>query len=155
MEKGKVYKEILKRFSEIGYENMSVRILEAATFGVPQLRTRAIFIGNRLGLKNPYPQEILKESNYNSIESAIDDLKNFGRFEISNHEWTNHSKAIEKKISKLNEGESLYESFQDAYKKQYKGFPSMAVKENHGGCHIHYELNRVISQGRWQGYKLS
>lgn len=21
----------------------------------------------------------------------------------------------------------------------------MAVKENHGGCHVHYELNRVLS----------
>lgn len=145
MEKGKVYKEIIKQFADAGYPNMTVRILEAATFGVPQLRTRAIFIGNRLGLINPYPKELLNKSNYRTIESAIDDLKNISRFAIPNHEWTQHSKEFEERISKVPHGGSLYETFRDAFKRQYKGVPSMTVKENHGGCHIHYELNRVLS----------
>ena len=75
MEKGKFYMQILKQFESIGYKNMSVRILEAAMFGVPQLRTRAIFVGNRLNLANPYPKEQLKRENYKSIELAIDNLK--------------------------------------------------------------------------------
>jgi len=33
----------------------------------------------------------------------------------------------------------------DAYKRQYKGVPSMTIKENHGGTHIHPTLNRCIS----------
>ncbi|MFZ4680692.1 MAG: DNA cytosine methyltransferase [Flavobacterium sp.] len=145
MENGKVYKEIIKQFSDAGYPNMSVRILEAATFGVPQLRTRAIFIANRLGLVNPYPKEILSKGNYKPIESAIDDLKYVERSNVSNHEWTKHSKEMEKRISLIPHGGSLYETFRDAYKRQYKGVPSMTVKENHGGCHVHYELNRVLS----------
>jgi DNA (cytosine-5)-methyltransferase 1 len=145
MEKGKVCQEIINQFDEIGYPNMTVRILEAATFGVPQLRTRAIFIANRLGVKNPYPKEILDRSKYNSIESAIDDLKPVPRFGVPNHEWTQHSETFEKRISKVPHGGSLYETFRDAFKRQYYGVPSMTVKENHGGCHIHYELNRVLS----------
>lgn len=88
MEKGRVYKEILKQFEEIGYPNMSVRILEAASFGVPQLRTRAIFIANRLGIENLYPKAIFDRRNYNTIESAIDDLKCIPRNAKINHEWT-------------------------------------------------------------------
>jgi DNA (cytosine-5)-methyltransferase 1 len=145
MEQGKVYQEIIKQFAEIGYPDMSVRILEAATFGVPQLRTRAIFVANRLGLKNPYPKEIFDKSTYNTMESAIDDLKNVARSAVPNHEWTQHSEAFEARIAEVPHGGSLYETFRDAFKRQYRNVPSMTCKENHGGCHIHYELNRVIS----------
>jgi DNA (cytosine-5)-methyltransferase 1 len=145
MEKGNVYREILQQFANIGYPNMSVRILEAATFGAPQLRTRAIFIGNKLGIKNPYPKEIFNKNTYFSIESAIEDLKEKPRFFAPNHEWTQHSAAFEARIAEIPPGGSLYETFRDAFKRQYKGVPSMTVKENHGGCHVHYELNRVLS----------
>lgn len=145
MEGGSVYREIIRQFAEAGYPNMSARILEAATFGVPQLRTRAIFMANRLGLENPYPKEIFSKENYVSIENAIDDLKYTPRNSTINHEWTRHSEDFEQRISNVPHGGSLYETFRDAFKRQYKGVPSMAVKENHGGCHIHYELNRVLS----------
>ena len=145
MERGRVRREIVRQFAEAGYPDMSVRILEAATFGVPQLRTRAIFIANRIGLKNPYPREILKREQFKSIESAIDDLGSVERGGAPNHEWTRHSKKLEKRIEQVPPGGSLYDTFRDAYKRQYKGVPSMAVKENHGGCHIHHDLNRVLS----------
>ena len=145
MDKGRVQDEIIGQFSEIGYPEMSVRILEAAAFGAPQLRPRAIFIANRHGLPNPYPQEILERADYTSIEAAIDDLKDVRRYDAPNHEWTRHSSAFERRIAQVPPGGSLYETFRDAFKRQYKGVPSMAVKENHGGCHIHYELNRVLS----------
>ena len=145
IEQGRVKDEIINQFAAIGYPAMSVRILEAAAFGVPQLRPRAIFIANRHGLRNPYPQEIFSRADYRSIESAIDDLKRLNRFEVPNHEWTKHSAGFERRIASVPPGGSLYETFRDAFKRQYKGVPSMAVKENHGGCHIHYELNRVLS----------
>ena len=144
MESGKVYKEIIRQFEQLGYK-MNVRILEAATFGVPQLRVRAIFIGNRFGLPNPYPKEIFSRDNYKSIKSAIDDLKDLPRNSSINHEWTDHKKAMEERISKIKHGESLYSSFRDAYKRQWPDVPSMTAKENHGGTHIHYEKNRVLS----------
>src|SRR5207245_3459452 len=56
-----------------------------------------------------------------------------------------HSAAMEGRISKVPPGGSLYESFYDAWKRQYRGVPSMTVKENHGGTHIHYHLDRVLS----------
>lgn len=145
IDRGRIKDKIINQFAAIGYPAMSVRILEAAAFGVPQLRSRAIFIANKHGLPNPYPQEIFSKADYRSIESAIDDLKRLNRLEAPNHEWTRHSAGFERRIALVPPGGSLYKTFRDAFKRQYKGVPSMAVKENHGGCHIHYELNRVLS----------
>lgn len=145
MQKGKVKEAILEAFAEIGYPNVSIAVLEAATFGVPQIRSRAIFIGNRLGLQNPFPAPLLSQSEYIPIEDAISDLPSWDRIPEINHEWTKHSKDFTKRISKVKPGESLYPSFLDAYKRQYLGVPSMTIKENHGGTHIHPKLDRCIS----------
>ena len=145
MSRGQVKNIVLSEFKNAGYTNTSVRILEAADFGVPQLRSRAIFIGNRHNLKNPYPMRTHSKENYESIESAIDDLVCMQRDPKINHEWTKHSPEFEERIMKVKPGESLYKNYRDAYKRQYLGVPSMAIKENHGGTHIHPILNRVIS----------
>jgi DNA (cytosine-5)-methyltransferase 1 len=55
---------IAERFEKLGYmlgnENVGVMrkylILDAADYGVPQHRERVFIIGNRCGVKNPYPQ---------------------------------------------------------------------------------------------------
>ena len=54
MEKGKVIGMIKKDFENIGYK-VDARLLNAAEYGVPQARERVVIIGNRLGIKNPYP----------------------------------------------------------------------------------------------------
>lgn len=145
MSKGKVAEAILEAFTEAGYPGTSIAILEAADYGVPQLRSRAIFVGNRHGLPNPYPAPTHLPDKYVAIEQAIGDLPEWERLPDWNHEWTNHSKAFTERISKVLPGESLYDTFADAYKRQYRGYPSMTVKENHGGSHIHPYLDRCIS----------
>lgn len=144
MSNGKVLQEIIETLSSLGYV-ASVRILESAQFEVPQLRTRVIIVANNIGYPNPYPSQILNKSNYLTINDAIDDLKFLDRDAKINHEWTRHSSEFTDRINKIKAGDSLYKTFRDAYKRQYSGLPSMTVKENHGGTHIHYELDRVIS----------
>jgi DNA (cytosine-5)-methyltransferase 1 len=145
MKEGKVKEAILEAFEEIGYPNVSIAILEAASLGVAQIRARAIFIGNRHGLANPFPAPLLNPEDYVPIEAAIGDLPAWERIPEINHEWTRHSKAFERRIAQVPPGGSLYETFMDAYKRQYEGLPSMTIKENHGGTHIHPTLNRCIS----------
>ena len=142
---GGVLREILKGFADAGYPDMSVRILEAAEFGIPQLRARAVLIGNRLGRANPYPIPWLDRAHYRSIESAIEDLQDTPRNRALNHEWTNHSPTFIKRLACVPPGGSLYPSFRDAWKRQYLGVPAMTVKENHGGVGIHPNLPRVLS----------
>lgn len=145
MKKGQVARDIKEAFAKIGYPDMSVSILESAAFGVPQIRPRAIFIANRLGLPNPFPSPLLEQSGYLPIEGALDGLPAYSPIPAINHEWTRHSEETAARIAAVAPGESLYESFYDAFKRQYPGVPSMTVKENHGGTHIHPYLNRVIS----------
>jgi len=145
LKKGKVKEAILAEFAAIGYPHVSVAILEAAAYGVPQIRPRVIFIANRLRRKNPYPQPQLLPEQYNSIESAIADLPPYTPMPEINHEWTRHSPEYTERIAQVPPGGSLYETYVDAFKRQYPGKPSMTVKENHGGTHIHPYLNRVIS----------
>lgn len=59
--KGLLKKQIIQDFNRIGYK-VSVDILNAADYGVPQLRNRVIFIGNRLDVENVYPEK----TNYDS-----------------------------------------------------------------------------------------
>ena len=54
MQKGKVIDMIIEDFRKIGYE-VDHELLRASDYGVPQHRERVIIIGNRLGLKNPFP----------------------------------------------------------------------------------------------------
>jgi DNA (cytosine-5)-methyltransferase 1 len=57
---GAVRDEIIKKFKEIGYET-KVHVLLAAEYGVPQMRKRAVFIGNRLGID---PEEFFPEKTH-------------------------------------------------------------------------------------------
>jgi len=145
MEKGKVKEAIFEEFYSIGYSNVSVAILESADYGVPQIRPRAIFIANRFDLPNPYPKPQLSPNEYRPIESVISDLPAHTPIPEINHEWTRHSATYTERIAQVPAGGSLYETFTDAFKRQYPNKPSMTIKENHGGTHIHPHLNRVIS----------
>lgn len=145
IQKGDVRAAIAEAFKSIGYDNVSVAILESAAYGVPQIRPRAIFIANRFGMPNPYPNAQLLTEEYKNIESAISDLPEYTRIPEINHEWTKHSAEYMERIAKVPPGGSLYKKYADAFKRQYPGLPSMTVKENHGGTHIHPYLNRVIS----------
>lgn len=145
MKKGMIKQEIIDGFASIGYPHVSVAILESASYGAPQIRPRAIFIANRFGMSNPYPKPQLSIAEYQPIESAISDLPEWEPIPEINHEWTRHSSEYMERIAKVPPGGSLYETYLDAFKRQYPGKPSMTVKENHGGTHIHPYLNRVIS----------
>lgn len=145
LKKGAVKKAIFEEFENIGYPYISVAILESAAYGIPQIRPRAFFIANRFGIKNPYPKPQLLPAQYKPIESAISDLPEYTPIPEINHEWTRHSPEYMERLAQVPPGGSLYETYADAFKRQYPGQPSMTVKENHGGTHIHPYLNRVIS----------
>jgi DNA (cytosine-5)-methyltransferase 1 len=49
--------QVLENFEKIGYET-DYRILNSADYGVPQVRKRAVFIGNRIDVENPFPKRM-------------------------------------------------------------------------------------------------
>jgi DNA (cytosine-5)-methyltransferase 1 len=68
--KGLVIKMIEEDFREIGYK-MEYRLLNSADYGVPQQRERVILIGNRLGLKNPFPKPTNMKQGTDNLFSAV------------------------------------------------------------------------------------
>lgn len=69
---GKFEKEILQSFSEAGYKGV-VQTLNAADYGVPQIRERVFFVGLRNGKKFEFPKP--KFSNFNKISLFDKPLK--------------------------------------------------------------------------------
>ena len=85
---GVILKQILEDFSRIGYK-LEYQVINMATYGVPQLRKRAIFVGNRTGADFRWPivrfydprrmrgntdlftNDLLP---FNSVNSALSDL---------------------------------------------------------------------------------
>lgn len=145
LDSGGFHELIRREFAQAGYPDISTQVLESAEYGVPQLRPRAIYIANRFGLENPYPEPQLTKEEFVSINEAIEDLEDHPRDPSISHEWTNHRESTIERIAEVGPGESLYDTYQDAWKRQYDGYPAMTVKENHGGVHIHHKLNRCIS----------
>lgn len=71
---GQVKDEILKRFTELGY-NVECRVLCAADYGVPQIRHRLFFVGLRRDLGSfVFPSPVLSKSEYLGCRDAIGDL---------------------------------------------------------------------------------
>ncbi|MBQ9207585.1 MAG: DNA (cytosine-5-)-methyltransferase [Treponema sp.] len=72
---GSVTPSILRNeLKEIGYNTLEPKILNAADFGVPQRRNRAIFIGYRNGEKEPNYPEPTTPNNQLTLQDAISDL---------------------------------------------------------------------------------
>lgn len=141
---GEVEHKIIKDYENIGYE-INVTTLCAADYGVPQLRKRVIFIGNRLHKRNYHPKPIFNKHNYKTVKNAIERFLHLDENKAINHEFTKHSKDIIERLKNLKEGQSLYENYSDAWKRVYWDKPSSTVKENHGGVNVHPLLPRVMT----------
>ena len=74
---GQLMSEIRQEFENAGYI-VDYKQLDAAEFGVPQHRKRVFFVGNRLGLANPFPEPMSKGCSNRertiSVWDAIGDL---------------------------------------------------------------------------------
>ena len=70
MEGGKVLKNILNSFQEIGYK-LEYKLLNAAEYGVPQQRERTIFIGTRTDKKIRYPRKTHSLTGDSSMKKAL------------------------------------------------------------------------------------
>ncbi|KZE95855.1 Modification methylase BspRI [Geobacillus stearothermophilus] len=127
--KGAIKDSILEEFNRIGY-TVNYQILNAADYGVPQLRKRVFFVGLKNGKKFVFPEPkilfendwitaeeatsdlpLLEDSLGNEIEHYVSEPKNeFQSFcrrnskVIYNHQATNHSEQTKKIISLVPEG---------------------------------------------------
>lgn len=92
---GRVFKMILKDFNDIGY-TVRWKILNAADYGVPQLRKRMIMVGIRKDIKIDFefPKSTHTPENYKTVKETIGDLPLVYSEKINNHYGTQHKVKI-------------------------------------------------------------
>lgn len=108
MENGKVLENIIKSFNNIGYK-LEYRLLNAAEYGVPQLRERTIFIGTRLNMSIKFPKKthsLINEKGYKkalTLWDAIGDLPQSDDLEFDNYD-KGPLNSFQKKMRKNSNG---------------------------------------------------
>jgi DNA (cytosine-5)-methyltransferase 1 len=82
MENGEIIKMIVKDFEKLGYE-VDYKVINTADYGIPQQRERVLIMGNRIGVKNIFPEpthskEIDRKQKkllpWKTVKEAIEDL---------------------------------------------------------------------------------
>ena len=102
--KGETRHEIINDFKELGY-HVDCKILNAADYGVPQMRKRAIFIGSLKDLKIEFPQK--EVTKYMSVKQALEGfpkLKSGEQSNFPNHIAMSHSEQMLRKMSYISDG---------------------------------------------------
>ncbi|WP_144904566.1 DNA cytosine methyltransferase [Halobellus captivus] len=156
MEGGDTLRAILEGFERAGYEKTAYETLNAADYGVPQNRRRVIFQGRRDGSLPTYPERTHGPSKqatltgkrlqpHVTVEEALLERNGEDRAieELPNHDETDHSDDMVERISAVEPGESLYESYGDSWRRLPRDEPSITVKENHNAPFIHPVEDRV------------
>lgn len=141
---GRIEAKIIEDYEEAGYR-VNVTVLNAADYGVPQLRKRVIFICNRINKTNYHPQPLLSPQDYKTTRDAIEDLMDIDDDKGFNHVKTKHKGNMPERLAAVPEGSSLYDNYSDSWKKCPWDKPSCTVKENHGAVNIHPRRPRVIT----------
>lgn len=102
---GKTRIEIIQAFQNIGY-SVECKILSAADFGVPQIRSRVIFIGRRDKGKISFPEPL--QISHQTVGSAIGHFPKLAAGEsnphVANHEAMNHSAQMLEKMAFVKNG---------------------------------------------------
>jgi len=111
MNGGAVKEAIFEAFKEIGY-NVKAKVLNAADFGVPQNRKRAIFIGNNVGYEIEFPEATHGNINENTLNNHLQPYKTVGwalndisnESDLHNHILPIHDEIVLKRMSYVPEG---------------------------------------------------
>lgn len=102
--KGETKKEIIELFKKMNY-NVECKVVNTADFGIPQVRNRVLFIGNRISNKIVFPTKTIDKPI--SIKEAIDKLpklKSGEKSKIPNHISMKHSEQMLEKMKYVSDG---------------------------------------------------
>lgn len=124
-----------RRLETMGYYSQH-QVLDATDFGIAQTRRRVFFIG----LQNSEP--VFPEGN-ESQTPAVEDVLTRDFSGTSNHTFTNHRDTTIEKMAATNQGESVYDSYTEAWYRLVPDEPAPTIKENHNAPFVHPFEDRV------------
>lgn len=154
---GKIFEDIKRTFAETGYEFNYV-VLNAADYGVPQIRNRIFFYGNRVGIKMQPPTATHfenKKPNWCTVGEAIGDLANTPDDSSINHVALKHGEINIRRYQLIPEGGRLPETnlppelyrknFGNTFKRLHRNKPSLTMVPGHNAFPIHPWLDRSLT----------
>lgn len=155
--KGRYRDYVLKRFSEIGYR-MNFSVLNAAEFGVPQLRHRAFFVGfldPRVNYEFPKATHGTGHRPFVTVGDALAKLPENG-CDIPNHEPLRHSEIVIARYRLIPEGGMLppaeelpieirRQNFGSTYKRLHRGLPSLTMVPGNNAFPVHPIFDRSLT----------
>jgi DNA (cytosine-5)-methyltransferase 1 len=160
---------LIEEFKSIGYAGTEFRILNAADYGVPQLRRRLIIIGNKTGHIIPWPKRKFFASPkdwqkpFRGVGEVISDLtlasslKNF-----TCHVPMKHKPLLVERYKYIEEGCKLdvsklpnslkkgyrtdkVKNYSHVFKRLHMGRPATTMVPGHNAFPIHPKLNRALT----------
>ena len=157
---GRVLQRFLETVSMAGYM-VRAEIVRASDYGVAQMRKRLIVVGIRDAdrVEFPVPTHGLGKLPYRTAHDVLFDLPDaaeFGESGIHNHEPTQHSVDMLRRLAMLEQGKREPGSFQDRLHPERLSYTLRAGSGNFSPLRpIHYKYDRVITvreSARIQGF---
>lgn len=153
---GRYEREIVAAFERLGYQ-VCVTTLNAADFGVPQIRKRVFFFATKLQAEFEWPAVThgpgLKP--YETVWAAIGDLGD-ARATARNHVHLNHGEKVLARYALIPEGgrmpppselpaEIRRKNFGNTYKRLHRKRPSLTLVPGNNAFPVHPTLHRSLS----------
>jgi DNA (cytosine-5)-methyltransferase 1 len=164
---GRYMEFLIESFASAGY-SLEMRVLDAASYGTPQFRQRAFFVGFRDGRRFDWPAPThgpAGNDDFLTVWDAIGDLVDKGS-RIPNHQALNHSDVVKARYRLIPEGGRLpnpedlppeirRRNFGNTYKRLARNAPSLTMVPGNNAFPIHPVLDRSLTPreaARLQGF---
>jgi len=154
---GRYEHEIVAAFERIGYR-VWVTTLNAADYGVPQIRKRVFFLGTRLNSEFtwPSPTHGFNGHPFENVWSAIGDLDGRSQSDVPNHILLQHGEKVIARYKLIPEGgrmpppsqlpeEIRRKNFGNTYKRLHRERPSLTLVPGNNAFPIHPTSDRSLS----------
>lgn len=167
MYQGRFKRHIVETFEQLGY-TVDTAILNAADYGVPQIRERVIFFATKHPSMFSFPVPTHGPCGsvpYNTVWNAIGDLVN-ANSSVANHIALDHSRRVIERYKLIPEGGRLpppellprairRKNFGNTYKRLDRHKPSLTMVPGNNAFPIHPVLDRSLTPreaARLQGF---
>jgi len=169
LDRGYFLRVVLEDLAEAGYPNAEARILNAADYGVPQLRKRLVVLANRTGHILPWPKKKFFQNPrdwqapYRTVGEVVSDLASEDSYtKLTCHVAMKHKPKLVERYQHIKEGESLnvttlpkhlrkgyrtdsVKNYSHVFKRLHRNRPALTMVPGHNAFPLHPWLDRALT----------